>query len=182
MAAYKNLAKVIVDAIDIGGINHPTTVANAITDYLTKNTSVIVSYSGIISGILPDPVISDTLKISVSGMCAPLVNTDINSYIQSIDLNISASLYLDKGLAGVAPAVLTPAFITGLELTQNDIKNAHIKALDAESTTPNVIIWEEISKKIIEWLEKCNIELSFSAQNTKSGSTGTATIIKTIIS
>lgn len=180
MAAYENLAKVIVSAIDSGGVNHPTTVANAIADYLIGNTSVKVSYSGIISGILPDPVISDTLK--VTGGCATLINTDINSYIQSIDLNISAGLFLDMGIAGVAPTVLTPAFITGLGLTQDDIKGAHIKALEAESSTPNVIIWEEISKKIIEWLEKCNIGLTFAAQNVKSGSIGTATVIKTEIS
>lgn len=181
MAAYQNLAQEIIKAIESGGTNHPATVANAITNYLIQNTLITVNYSGTIPGAppLPDPIVVDTLKIS--GVCAPLVNTDINSYIQSINSNISTGFMIDIGLAGVMPMGPTLAFIAGLELTQDDIKSAHLKALSINSTTPNIIIWEEISKKIIEWLKKCNIGLSFAAQNTNSGSTGNATVVKTEI-
>ena len=228
MAAYQNLAQEIIKAIESGGTNHPTTVANAMVDYLIQNTLIIVNYSGIIPGVppLPDPIVVDALKIK--GSCAPLNNTDIDSYISSIDSNISSGIELDLGIAGIKPQLPTLAFKTGLKLVQEDINSAHKSqiylwekieefpennykdfiiiadlknipssvevddigifsggyykcSMNPNPPNPQKVIWEKISEKIIEWLETCSIGLSFDAQNTKSGSTGKATIVKTEI-
>lgn len=226
MAAYENLAKKIMDAIDQG--DHPNTVAKAIETYLLSNTLVTVSYSGIIPGTppVPDPIVIDVLKIK--GTCAPLNNSSFDSYVKTIESGIVSGFELDMGLAGVIPSAPTLAFKIGIDLVQDHIKAVHksqlylweedkgnnssedkkiytITNLDEFPSEVNVgdigiygssryiccsnpnppnpqkIIWEKISEKIIEWLETCSIGLSFAAQNTKSGSTGNATVVKTEI-
>lgn len=226
MAAYENLAKKIMDAIDQG--DHPNTVAKAIETYLLSNTLVTVSYSGIIPGTppVPDPIVIDALKIK--GTCTPLDNSSFDSYVKTIESGIVSGFELDMGLAGVTPSAPTLAFKTGIDLIQDHIKAVHksqlylweedkgsnsgedkkiytITSLDEFPAEVNVgdigiykssryiccsnpnppnpqkAIWEEISKRIIDWLEKCSIGMSFSGQNTKSGSSGSAIVTKTEI-
>lgn len=151
-------------------------VAEAITEYLIKNTKVTIAYTGTIPGSppTPDPVVVDTFKIT--GKCAPPSPSDsFSSWLKEIQDNIIAGFVLAaKGDAGVVFA--TKAFAkTGVKTTLADLTAKH----NVGDEEPQQKIWEIICDGIIQWINS-------TAMNTESGagtrptapSAGTANITK----
>ena len=182
--------KIISDLKDTIGIdgskfdkNTPTaankSIADSISTYLTENVTITISYVGTIPGPppVPDPVVTDTMGIT--GTCAPPVGTDFNTWIKSLETNIVAGFFLEKGKAGIATVAPSPAFLPGLSLSRDDIKSVYENLGEEDNAQEKV--WEEICDKIIKWLEKCNLGLTYPGNNSKAGSTGTITISKTTI-
>ena len=158
-------------------------ISEGITEYLKNNTTVPITYSGIIPSVppVPDPVVTDILNIE--GSCAPISSTgEFNSWILDLSEKIQSGFFLGSGNLGITST--TPnsvlCFMSGppLALTQDELKNLHISNMNSEE--PNRIIWEYICQKIIIWLNSIP-GISFPGINTNSGSQGVGTVVKIIV-
>lgn len=151
-------------------------IADAVTEYLPKNTKIQVGYVGTITGPppVPDPLVTDMCDIE--GTCAPPVGTDFDTWIKSLESNIVAGFKISKGAGGVTPIAPPPAFIPGLSLSRDDIKSVHQANMDK----PQKPVWTKICGDIITWLNSI-VSSPYPAQNTNTSSTGVATPTKTIV-
>lgn len=151
-------------------------IADGITEYIINNTKIQINYTGMIPGTpsVPDPIVSDTCE--VTGKCSPPTGIDFDSWIKSIELNIISGFKIGKGLAGITPVSPPPAFISGLKISQNDIKSVHTNNLN----NPQKPVWTFIANSILIWLNSI-VGVSYGATNINSGSTGTSTPIKITI-
>lgn len=150
-------------------------IADGITEYILDNTNVQIGYAGTISGTTPDPIVADVCE--VTGKCPPPTGTTFNEWIKSLESSIISGFNIGTGKAGVTPIMPTPVFVTGLVISQNDIKSIHVDNLD----DPQKPIWTFIANSIMNWINSSTSGITYSATNTNSGSTGTATIVKIII-
>lgn len=151
-------------------------ISDAITDYLIKNTSINVSYSGMIPGSPPvtDPLVEDVCEIT--GNCSPIIGTSFSAWVASLESNIVSGFFIGKGKAGVSPISPVPAFLPGLSLNQSEIKDIHTNNL----SNPQKPVWEHIASSIIKWLNSI-VTTPFSAGNSNTSSTGIATPKITIV-
>lgn len=155
-------------------------IAKAITNYLTKNTKIVVSYSGVITSTgLPDPLVADTL--SITGECKPPgTASNFETWILELGLNIQNGFFLSDGTAGIVPTTPSPCFVgSPLEILGDDIKQIHISNLDSENLQKH--IWEFICDKIITWLN-IMVGAPYTGENSKTGSVGAGASTKTIVS
>ena len=149
-------------------------VADGITEYLTANTRVTVSYNGIIPGAPPqtDPVKADTFKIV--GSCAPTGPSDnFDAWIRLIEGNIIAGFTLaPKGEKGVSfPAA--PFLIPGIATVRDSLYSIH----NANENDPQHLVWEAICQGIIDWIEGVAANTNPGpASRASAPSTGTAII------
>lgn len=156
-----------------------TAVATGITEYLIANTMVMVSYAGIIPSVptVPDPLVTDTF--SIIGTCAPTgPSNSFDDWISQIEANIISGFQLaPKGNAGlVFPTV--PFMTPGITLTQAILTAAH----DINDESPQKKIWELVCNGIMAWINGTAMNVTpGAANNSLTGSTGTATITKIII-
>lgn len=154
-------------------------VAAGITEYLIANTTVSITYTGIMT-IYPyptDPVVTDTFKII--GSCAPpSPSNGFDSWIKQIESNIIAGFQLaPAGNAGVSFPT-KPFMNIGIATTQGNLKSTH----DVEDEDPQQKVWEVVCGGIMDWING-------TAKNTVPGgatrstgpSTGTASIVKITI-
>lgn len=154
-------------------------VAAAITNYLITNTTVTISYAGVIAGVppSPDPVVTDTFQII--GTCAPTGPSDsFDDWIKQIETNIIAGFQLaPMGTAGVAfPTV--PFLSTGIATSQGSLKAAH----DIEDENPQQKVWEVVCGGIMDWINGLAANTVPGPATRATGpSTGTAAITKITI-
>ena len=156
-------------------------IADAITSYLLDNTTITVSYTGIIPGTppSPDPVVVDILEIE--GKCEPPgTATNFNDWILDLGAKIQNGFFLSKGKAGITTEV--PKSIkcfTGLPLIidrDSKLKSVHEGNID----NPQKAIWETICSEIINWLNSIS-GIPFTGKNEKSGSKGSGTTTITLV-
>lgn len=154
-----------------------TAVAAAITEYLIANTTVTVSYTGIIPGSppTPDPLVIDTFKIV--GNCAPPspANT-FDIWFSELEKNIIAGFALAP--AGTGGVVFpTKPFITPIiTITQDTLKAAHnIGDEDCQQK-----IWQIVCDEIIKWVNNIGAAnvVPNAATHPSAGSAGEAVITK----
>lgn len=166
------------------GASHATTamtaVAQGITEYLIANTTVMITYAGIVSATIPypDPVVTDTFKIV--GSCAPTgPSNSFDSWIKQIEANIIAGFQLAPlGNAGIS-FVQKPFLNPGIATTQAMLKSTH----DINDKDPQQKVWEVVCGGIMDWINTLamNVTPGFAARAT-APSSGTASITKITIS
>lgn len=151
-------------------------VAQGITEYLVQNTSVMVKYTGVISGTppTPDPVQSDTFKIA--GSCAPLSPSDsFDAWLIQLQNSIISGFQLaPSGSAGVV-FPQKPFLSPGIVITQANLQSAH----DADDDNPQQKIWEIVCDGIMQWINTSAMNpVPSTATHPVVGSTGVANIVK----
>lgn len=151
-------------------------VANGITEYLIANTTVTITYAGIIPGTPPvnDPTVSDTFQIV--GFCAPTgPSNSFDAWIKQIEANIIAGFTLaPAGKAGVV-FVQKPFLSTGIATMQSMLKTNH----DVSDENPQQKIWEIVCGGIMDWINSTAMNATpGAATHTPPGSAGTASITK----
>lgn len=174
-------------AIGINGENYTSdsavsamnAVAQGITEYLIANTTVTISYSGIVASAYPypDPVVVDTFKIV--GACAtPNPANDFDSWIQRIESNIIAGFQLaPQGNAGIV-FQQKPFLNSGITTRQSDLKSIH----DVLDEDPQLKVWEVVCEGIMDWINSTALNsTSGAASRPTAPSTGTASITKITI-
>lgn len=155
-------------------------VAAAITEYIITNTSVTISYSGIIPSTPPvtDPLVTDTFEIV--GSCAPTGPSDsFDTWIKQIESNIIAGFTLaPQGKAGVV-FVQRPFLSPGISTLQSMLKANH----NVADENPQQKIWEIICGDIMDWINGAAMNPTpGAATHNPPGSSGIAQITKIIIS
>lgn len=154
-------------------------VAAAITEYLIANTTVTISYAGIVASTppYPDPVVTDSFKIV--GSCAPPSPADsFDSWIKQIETNIIAGFQLaPTGNAGVVFSQ-KPFLNPGIMTRQSNLKSAH----DVSDKSPQQKVWEVVCEGIMNWINSTAMNSTPGAASRPTGpSTGTAAITKITI-
>lgn len=154
-------------------------VAQGITEYLIANTTVTVSYAGVVASAIPypDPVVTDTFKII--GSCAtPNPANDFDSWIKRIESNIIAGFQLaPQGNAGIV-FPQKPFLNIGVPTRQGDLKSTH----DISDEDPQLKVWEVVCDGIMDWINNTALNSTpGSASRPAAPSTGTASIIKITI-
>lgn len=154
-------------------------VAQGITEYLIANTTVSITYAGMVITTYPypDPIIADTFKIV--GACAPpSPANNFNNWIKQIETNIITGFQLaPSGSAGVV-FTQKPFLNAGIKTIQENLKSTH----NVEDKDPQLKVWEVICGGIIDWINGTALNsASGSASRPTAPSTGTASIIKITI-
>lgn len=158
-------------------------IADAITEYLIKNTSVKISYSGILaSGTGTDPTVEDSMKIS--GKCSVIGKpTSFLAWVDNVQQVIASSFsVISPGEKGVATD-FKPFNQTAkaLAIQQKDL----LAAYQNNTKAPAQNVWEVICGKILDWL---NSELgknptAVGLPATRTGvSSGTASLVSISVS
>lgn len=154
-------------------------VAAGITEYLIANTTVEISYSGIVASAVPypDPVVVDSFKI-VGNCTPPNPSSGFDSWIKQIEINIIAGFQLaPMGNAGTVfsqKAFLNP----GVSTVQTDLKNIH----DISDKSPQQKVWEVVCGGIMDWINgMAKNNIPGSASRPSAPSIGVATITKITI-
>lgn len=156
-----------------------TAVADAMTQYIVSNTTVTISYAGIINSVTPspDPVVIDTFK--VEGKIVPTgPSNSFDDWIRQIETNIIAGFKLASiGNAGVMFAQ-SPFINPGIAVTQAMLKLQH----DITDKSPQQGVWEIICQGIMDWINSIALNPTPGSASRPTGpSTGTAIITKIII-
>lgn len=154
-------------------------VAQGITEYLIANTTVTISYAGVVAAVppYPDPVVIDTFKII--GNCAPPSPSDsFDSWIRQIESNIIAGFQLaPMGNAGIVFAQ-KPFLNIGIATSQGDLKAIH----DVSDKDPQLNVWEIVCGGIMDWINGIAMNsIPGSASRPTAPSTGVASITKITI-
>lgn len=147
-------------------------VAEGITEYLTQNTTINITYAGVMPNGSPDPIVTDVCK--VTGTCSPPSGTEFDPWIKSLESNIVSGFFIDRGTAGVTPLAPKNSYLPGLSLNRSMIQSVHESNLE----DPQKPVWETICNAILIWLNATNAG-PYPAST--SSSTGTATVIKTTV-
>lgn len=126
--------------------DHSKELAKVLTDYLTTNIQVPITYVGVIPGTppVPDPIVADVLK--VKGEISSLSNSTFDEFVASIEEGVMGFKVEDPGLAGVKPVAPLSLFKKGLTiiLTQKDIKSIHT------DTSKPTYKWEKVEESELE--------------------------------
>lgn len=125
-------------------------IAEAITEYLTANTTITILYNGILtSGTGNDTIVSDTMNIT--GKCSTISQpTNFQNWVNNIQTSIAISFtVISPGKNGVVTSFkpFNPTFGM-INIQQNDLHSIHQKY----QSTPTLPIWTFICGKILDWL------------------------------
>lgn len=146
-------------------------IAKSLTEYITENTSILLTYVGVLPNGSPDPIVSGTNKLT--GVIPPISGRDWNSWVNELETNITTSLLIAPSI--ISPVSPTFGLIKGLVLSQEGIKSVHENNLQ----DPQVAVWDFISQGIFTWINSNPGVVTFPA--TTGASVGVATITKIII-
>lgn len=154
-------------------------VAAGITEYLIANTTVTITYSGIVASAYPypDPIVTDTFKIV--GTCAPTgPSNSFDSWIKLIETNIIAGFQLaPSGNAGIV-FPQKPFLSPGISTTQSNLKATH----DVGDEDPQQKVQEVVCGGIMDWINGiAKNSVPGAASRPTAPSTGTASITKITI-
>lgn len=154
-------------------------IASGISEYIVANTSIAVSYKGMIPGSPPvaDPLIADSFK--VVGVCAPpSPSNSFDTWVKQIETNIMAGFqFAPSGKAGVVMAGL-PFAKPGLIIAQANITTA----VQSNAQNLQLKVWEVICGGVMDWINSSAASpMVFTASNRATLSVGTASIVKITI-
>ena len=125
-------------------------IAEAITEYLTTNTIVTISYQGTLNtGTGADPMTEDVMKIT--GKCEAIGKpSDYQSWVRKIQGAIAKSFtVVSPSISGIAVAFKPFNPTEGaLKIEQNKLREAY------QSTTSDYAqaVWEVVCGEILDWL------------------------------
>lgn len=127
-----------------------TAIAEAITEYLIANTTITISYNGVLNtGSGADVIASDTMKIT--GSCS-LVSTpsSFEGWVATLQSAIaSAFTVLSPSTQGVIVTFQPFNGIAGaLQIPQTNLKVAH----EGNPKSPALAVWTVICGGILDWL------------------------------
>lgn len=146
-------------------------IAKSLTEYITANTSILLTYAGVLPNGSPDPIISGTNRLI--GAIPPVSGRDWTSWVSELETNVTTSLLIGPSI--ITPVSPTLGLIKGLVLPQEGIKTTHEGNLE----DPQIAVWDFISQGIFNWINSNPGVVTFPA--TTGASTGVATITKIII-
>lgn len=151
-------------------------IAEAITEYLIANTTVNISYNGVLTSGGTDVIASDTMKIG--GTCTPATVSDFTSWTAALQSSISSAfVVVPPSTQGVAVSFQPFNNVTGaLQIPQAELTAAH----NANPQSPTLAVWEVICGKILEWLNSSagkNPSATAIAATRSGVSSGTATLL-----
>lgn len=157
-------------------------IAEAVTEYLTANVTVYISYAGIktASPHPADPVVADTMKIT--GACAVMSTPgSYNAWVADLQSKIAAGFdVLPPGTNAVTTIFkpFNPAS-GSLPIPQGGLKSAH----EGSWKDPMQKTWEVVCQGIMDWINSsagCNPS-AVGVAATRPGSAGTASLVKIVI-
>ena len=157
-------------------------IADAITEYLVANTTVTISYDGVLTSGGADVIASDTMKIT--GSCQlKSVPAQFDGWVTALQAAIaSAFVAQPPSTQGVVTAFPPFSSVTGaLQISQSKLKAAH----EAKTNNPALSVWSEVCGAILDWLNStAGLNLNAVAITaTRSGiSSGTATLLSIKVS
>lgn len=131
-------------------INAQRAIAEAITEYLVANTTINISYVGILTnGGSSDQVVSDAMKIT--GQCAEIGKpSDFISWVNKIQSVIASSFtVLSPGQNGVTVSFKPFNPSQGALIVQQE---ELASASQNNQQRPSQAVWEVICGKILDWL------------------------------
>lgn len=155
-------------------------IAKAITDYLKQNTTITVSYVGVIPTVppVPDPLVTDVFKII--GECAPVpVATNFDTWLIQLATNIQTGFQLQtNGVAALVCGTPTLCFMGITPFIGNQITLGLKELHKSNSDNPQKAVWTAICDVIWTWLNTMVVPTPFLCTNPLTGSTGTGMIAK----
>lgn len=158
-------------------------IADAITEYLVTNTSVKISYNGILaSGTGTDPTVEDTMKIL--GECEVIGKpSNFITWVNKIQSAIASSFFVispsEKGIV-VNFKPFSPT-TNALTIKQSELLSVYQNNTD----TPTQAVWEVICGKILDWLNSASGKnpTATNLPATRTGvSSGTASLVSISVS
>lgn len=157
-------------------------IAEAITEYLLANTTITISYEGVLTSGGADVIASDTMKIA--GSCKlTSVPTQFDSWVSVLQSAIASAFVVQPpSTQGVVTAFPPFSSITGaLQISQSKLKKVH----EVNASNPALSVWSEVCNAILDWLNS-DAGLNPNAVEitaTRSGiSSGTATLLSISVS
>lgn len=157
-------------------------IATAITQYLIANTTITISYNGVLTNGGADVIASDTMKIA--GTCATLsIPSDFNSWVAALQSSIASSFVVTPPSTQGVITTFQPfnSAVGALQISQSDLKTAHNNNIKA----PALSVWEVICGKILDWLNSSSGKnpAATAITATRTGvSSGTATLVSISVS
>lgn len=158
-------------------------IAEAITEYLIANTTITISYAGVLtSGTGADSVVQDTMKIT--GTCDTIGKpSDYQSWVNKLQSVIASSFsVVSPGTNGVEVAFLPFNPTMGvLQISQKELNDTFQNNIN----NPLQSVWEFICGQILDWLTSTTGKnpMATSLSATRTGiSAGTASLMSISIS
>lgn len=158
-------------------------IAEAITEYLIANTTITISYSGVLtSGTGADSVVQDTMKIT--GTCATTGKpSDFPAWVNKLQSVIASSFSVVSPGANGVVVTFQPFNPTAnaLQILQKDLNDT----LQSNMSNPLQAVWGFICGKIIDWLNSTTGKnpTVVSLPATRTGvSAGTASLVSILVS
>lgn len=152
-------------------------ISEAITEYLIANTTINISYDGVLTSGGADVILSDTMKIA--GKCVlSTVPSQYDAWIETLQSSIaSAFMVQSPSTQGVVTEFLPFNNQVGaLKIPQSNLKSAHSSNLN----NPALAVWTELCGGIMDWLnsETGKNASAMSVVASRTGiSTGTANLL-----
>lgn len=152
-------------------------IADAITEYLVANTTVTISYDGVLTSGGADVIVSDTMKIT--GSCQlKSVPTQFDSWVIALQSAIASAFVVQPpSTQGVVTAFPPFSSVTGaLQISQSKLKAAH----ETNTNNPVLSVWSEVCGAILDWLNSSSglNPNAIAVTATRTGiSSGTATLL-----
>lgn len=154
-------------------------IVGDITRYLIENTSIQISYSGVIPGTPPIPESAiDFAKITGS-ISIPAISSDFDQWIQRIEVSIRQGFLISAGSRVIPKSTIFPLNVIPILstfLNIDKLKQIHFSNLK----DPLSFIWNTIAEGIITWLTSGLPQINTYPAGILG--TGLATINKIIIS
>lgn len=157
-------------------------IAEAITEYLLANTTITISYDGVLTSGGADIIVSDTMKIA--GSCQ-LTSTpaQFDAWVATLQSAIASAFGVQSpSTQGVVTTFQPFSSVVGaLQISQSKLKAAH----QSNIKDPTLSVWSEICGSILSWLNSAaGLNLSAVAVTaTRTGiSSGTATLLSVSVS
>lgn len=158
-------------------VSAQSAIAEAITEYLIANTTVTISYNGVLTSGGADVIASDTMKII--GTCVPPTTpTQFNSWVAALQSSIASAFTVQSpSTQGVVTTFQPFSSVTGaLQISQLSLRSAH----ESNLKNPVLSVWSVICGGILDWLNSAAglNTTAVSIPATRSGiSSGTATLV-----
>lgn len=157
-------------------------IATAITQYLIANTTITISYNGMLTNGGTDVIASDTMKIA--GTCTTLsAPSNFNSWVAALQSSIASSFVVTPPSTQGVITTFQPfnSVVGALQISQSDLKTAH----NNNTKAPALSVWEVICGKILDWLNSSSGKnpAATAITATRTGvSSGTATLVSISVS
>lgn len=152
-------------------------IAEAITEYLVANTTIMISYNGVTASGSADVIASDTMKI-IGACTLATAPTNFAAWVATIQSSIASAFTVQSpSTQGVITTFQPFSGVAGaLQISQSNLKSTH----ESNSKSPMLPVWGAVCGSILNWLNSAaglNTTV-ISVPATRSGvSSGTATLL-----